>query len=372
LDQNFEAKFLPTDEQEFESVLRDLNFLDEQVIDQEDIYALAPDAFFKLRINNKKTCQIIKYNRLTSPVIRESTFEKVDIKSNVAADIAKFIFSNIARAGVVKKRRRRLESREFLVNMDMIFDDDGQNKLFTVVEIEYFAGKDASNIPNKTAKIMDMFGLKPYQIIPYSNIHMVNMFKASRAHRISYRKSGVKGKLVLVDGGSGTGKSTVKDLLMKKWNHFYARRDTTRSPRPDDFLTDDYNFVSPQEFRLKALGGQYIEFRDFLFGMSYGLAWSDFIPALIRGENVMALINLGNGYLTKLLFPDAAVVLLYAELATIKSRLERRGALTTEQIEERLENNRLAISYADAYDYAINTSAYDPDEVARQIIEGPP
>jgi guanylate kinase len=82
----------------------------------------------------------------------------------------------------------------------------------------------------------------------------------------------------------------------------------------------------------------------------------------------MALINLGNGFFTKKLFPEATLVLLHADLHTIRARLNRRGDMTEEQIEERLENNRVAADYAEAYDANIDTSKFGPRQVAEQIV----
>jgi guanylate kinase len=198
---------------------------------------------------------------------------------------------------------------------------------------------------------------------------MVNMLKTAQDYQNRYREGRGAGRLILIDGGSGTGKSTIKDILVTKWKFSYARRDTTRALRPDDISSGDYNFVSQEAFSRKAISGDYIEFRDFLFGMSYGLPWNEFIGPLCDGQNVMALINLGNGFFTKRLFPDATVVLLHADIATIRKRLEHRGSMTEAQIEERLDNNRLAVSYMAAYDEDINTSVFGPAEAADKIVK---
>ncbi len=248
-----------------------------------------------------------------------------------------------------------------------MYAGEWERELYRVVEIEYFSRRPvAAKVSDKVQTILQCFQVRPYEQLPYSNIHMINMLK--RSDEVRRILTGSKGKLILVDGGSGTGKSTIKKLLLEEYGLEYARRDTTRAPRPDDLATNDYQFISREEFDRNALVGGYIEFRDFLFGMSYGLRWEEFVGPLLQNRNVMALINLGNGYFTKRLFPEATLVLLYADVATIKGRLLKRGGMTSEQIEERIENNRLAATYVDAYDLAIDTSRSTPEEVALSML----
>jgi guanylate kinase len=367
--QNTEIKFFHDDVDGLRHSLGQFGFANETTLTQEDVYLLSQDSYFKLRINNGTPAKLLKYSRLTSPVIRASHFEAFELDSPSSRETAKYIFQNAIKAGVVSKRRRQFSGPSVLLNFDTIFTQDWQRKLYSVVEVEYF-GEPSRAAQELVGAICESFSVKSYQLLPYSNIHMVNMLEKSAACRDLYHKADRKGRLALVDGGSGTGKSTIKDLLVQEWNFKYARRDTTRAVRPDDLKTQDYNFVGFPEFRHKALFGEYIEFRDFLFGMSYGLPWSEFIRPLFEGESVMALINLGNGYFTKRLFPEATLILLYSDLETIRTRLESRGTMKPEQITERLDNNRLALTYKEAYDVAIDTSLYSPLDVATEVIKG--
>ena len=368
MSKNQEIKFIRERAEAPEEVLRAIGFATERKTAQEDVYSFAEGQFFKLRINDGMPAKLLRYNRLTSPVIRESRYESYELQDKSSRDTARLVFDNIAIAGCVRKLRRQFEAPNLLLNFDTVFEDGWENELYRVVEVEYSenAVPSAKSIES-VQQILNCFGVRPFELLPYSNIHMVNMLKMSKAVRSRLGGKPV-GKLILIDGGSGTGKSTIKDLLTKRYKLKYARRETTREPRADDAETNDYRFVSSSNFNRSALLGEYIEFRDFLFGMSYGLPWSEFVDSLSQGDDVMALINLGNGHFTKRLFPAAKLVLLYAGVDTIRKRLLSRGGLTIEQIEERIENNRLATSYIGAYDLAIDTSQHSPIEVAEKII----
>jgi guanylate kinase len=364
---NQEIKFISAGSGVPKEVLRFLSSGDEKTYLQEDIYAFSDTNFFKLRINDGVPTKLLRYRRLTSPVLRESSYDAYELLNSSAREAALFIFRSLSTAGTVRKKRRQFLARDLLLNVDTIYDDEWKTPLYHAVEVEYFRKDSSKNDTGRTVqKILDWFGVKPYELLPYSNIHMINMLRSSKQFR--HVLSQGAGRLILIDGGSATGKSTVKKILVEKYSFGYAPRDTTRERRPDDLITHDYNFVSRVEFNRRALLGEYIEFRDFLFDMSYGLPWSGFIEPLSRGSNMMALINLGNGYFTKKLFPNATLVLLYADVQVIRERLEVRGTMTNEQIEERIENNRLARTYLDAYDRAIDTSKFSPQEVADQIV----
>ena len=123
-----------------------------------------------------------------------------------------------------------------LLNFDIVFADNWETELYRVVEVEYFDDVDPAESVQNVQKILNCFGVRPFELLPYSNIHMVNMLKMSMVIQSQFCGRSV-GKLILIDGGSGTGKSTIKELLTDRYKLAYARRETTRKPRSDDFAT---------------------------------------------------------------------------------------------------------------------------------------
>ncbi|KAB2919364.1 MAG: hypothetical protein F9K29_05955 [Hyphomicrobiaceae bacterium] len=102
--------------------------------------------------------------------------------------------------------------------------------------------------------------------------------------------------IVLLDGASVSGKSTIKNRLLAdpRPDFHYIRRYTTRAQRPDDAANPDYIFTSEVDFRQRELAGELLEWRHFLFGMSYGLGWPEIRQGIASGKNVLAVMNLGN------------------------------------------------------------------------------
>jgi guanylate kinase len=163
------------------------------------------------------------------------------------------------------------------------------------------------------------------------------------------------GTLFLLDGASCSGKSTLVDRLTADPTLpiDLIPRCSTRERRPDDQPRREYLFVSREAFVDLARAGGFIEYRDFQFGMSYGLPWAEAFSPLLEGRHGLAVINLGNVRYVKALVPEAVTILVDAPLATIRQRLIARGLNTPEQIEERLTNAARVEAYRPYYDYVV-------------------
>ena len=173
--------------------------------------------------------------------------------------------------------------------------------------------------------------------------------------RAKWRERTDAGTLFLLDGASCSGKSTLVDRLAADPTLpiELVPRCSTRERRPDDQPRREYVFVSRAQFLELARSGGFIEYRDFQFGMSYGLPWSEAFAPLLRGRHGLSVINLGNVRHVKALLPEAVTILVDAPLATIRQRLIARGLNTPEQIEERLTNAARVEAYRPYYDYVV-------------------
>ena len=162
------------------------------------------------------------------------------------------------------------------------------------------------------------------------------------------------GTLFLLDGASCSGKSTLVERLTANPEFLeLVPRYCTRERRVDDERRREYLFISHEAFRERARAGAFIEYRDFQFGMSYGLPWAEaFLPPL-EGRAALGVINLGNVEFVKALVPEAVTILVDASLETIRRRLLGRGLNTEEQIAERLGNAARVQQFRKFYDYVV-------------------
>lgn len=134
----------------------------------------------------------------------------------------------------------------------------------------------------------------------------------------------------------------------------YAKRYTTREPRPDDQESDDYIFVPMGRFLALEKAGDLVEHRHFLFGMSYGIGRSALAAAARDSPQVLAVMNLGRVKDVKGALPNAFCVLIDAPIKTIERRLRERRLNSEEQIAERLENARGVKLIRDEYDFVLD------------------
>ncbi|MDV2479996.1 MAG: guanylate kinase [bacterium] len=165
-----------------------------------------------------------------------------------------------------------------------------------------------------------------------------------------------RGKLLVIDGPSGSGKSTILHALEADPSSglTHVRRCTTREQRPGDDAEDNYRFVPPEEFRRMAKAGEFLEWKDFLFGMSYGTPRQEVEELLEAGRNAVAIINLGNLPAVKEVIPDAVGIFISTDLGDLERRLRARGNHTEEQIAERLGNAAASVQLQPLYDYVVS------------------
>ncbi len=178
-----------------------------------------------------------------------------------------------------------------------------------------------------------------------------------------------RGKLLVIDGPSGSGKSTILHALEAdpSLGLIHVRRCTTREQRPGDDAEDNYRFLPPEEFRRMAEEGEFLEWKDFLFGMSYGTPRREVEELLEAGRNAVAIINLGNLPTVKEVIPDAVGIFISTDLGDLERRLRARSNHTEEQIAERLGNAAASVQLQPLYDYVVSNDEGRLDACLREV-----
>ncbi len=191
-------------------------------------------------------------------------------------------------------------------------------------------------------------------MVPWPDAEWHAMQEEARLWRARLHACEGAGTLFLLDGASSSGKSTLVDRLTGDPAFLeLVPRYCTREPRPDDRGRREYIFVAHETFRERASAGAFIEYKNFQFGMSYGLPWAEAMTPLLDGRAALGVINLGNVEYVKALLPEAVTVLVDASLETIRRRLVARGVNTQEQIDERLGNAARVQQYRRFYDFVV-------------------
>ena len=94
------------------------------------------------------------------------------------------------------------------------------------------------------------------------------------------------GVMVILSSPSGAGKTTLVKLLSKLDNFHISISHTTRQPRLDEKLDEDYFFVNEFEFKRLINNQEFLEYAK-VFNNFYGTTRTPVIDNLNKGKNVL-------------------------------------------------------------------------------------
>ena len=173
---------------------------------------------------------------------------------------------------------------------------------------------------------------------------------------VPLRRSDSKGFCLVLSAPSGTGKTTVGELLATGDSTIVRSISmTTRTKRPNEKDGVDYHFVSADEFKAKIRQGAFLEWAEVYDGVLYGTPRETVERVIRSGDVALLVIDVQGGRAVKAIFPEAVLVFLVPpSLDSLSKRLKRRGLETDEQIRKRLIKARAEMKYLPAYDYGVD------------------
>jgi len=177
----------------------------------------------------------------------------------------------------------------------------------------------------------------------------------------------MKGKLFVMSGPSGTGKSTVVNAVTRKYgNLHFSVSATTRAPREGEVDGREYYFVTRERFLEMAENGQLLEHARYVDNF-YGTPAAPLEEAMDRGVDCLLDIEPQGALQVRANRPDAVLIFLAPpSLEVLEKRLRGRGDTAPEAIEKRLNQARWELSQADRYDYIIINE--NEKEAAKELL----
>ena len=177
-----------------------------------------------------------------------------------------------------------------------------------------------------------------------------------------------RGKLVIVSGPSGAGKTTVLAGVFERSPLPLAKSvsATTRSPRPGEVDGVDYHFISAEEFERRRRRGDFLECCEvFGSGQWYGTLESEVSRGLQNGKWVVLEIDVQGALEVTERFPDAITIFISpGEREELERRLRGRGTESDDAVARRLTQARRELDMAGRYRYRVVN-----DDVRRAVDE---
>ena len=168
-----------------------------------------------------------------------------------------------------------------------------------------------------------------------------------------------KGKLFVISGASGVGKSTVLKLVMKARDDLaFSVSATTRPPRPDETEGQSYYFVTTERFEEMIAGNEFIEY-DAHNENYYGTPVGQLEDKLARGNVILDIEPKGAAIVRKVR-PDATLIFIMPpSMEELERRLRGRGDTPEDQIRIRMARAIWEMEQRSWYDYTVVNDVAD-------------
>ena len=167
----------------------------------------------------------------------------------------------------------------------------------------------------------------------------------------------MQGKVIIFSAPSGSGKSTIIGRLMehKELNMAFSISCTSRQPRGAERDGVEYFFVTPDEFRRRIAGGEFLEYEEVYKDRYYGTLKSQVESQLERGENVVLDVDVKGGCNIKEFYGGRAlsVFIQPPSIEELRRRLEGRATDAPEVINDRLARAEFELTFAPRFDKVI-------------------
>ena len=167
----------------------------------------------------------------------------------------------------------------------------------------------------------------------------------------------MKGKIFLLVGPSGSGKSSVFTELKKKYPKYtYPLSATTRQKRKGEKDGDIYNFLSKEEFKKAIREDKFLEHAVVHQDNYYGLIKEPVLESLVKGEIIVREVDIQGFDSIRDKIPEKNLVTIFITVPNKKELIERivnRATIDDDELNKRKESMHKEFARLKDCDYLV-------------------
>jgi len=178
-----------------------------------------------------------------------------------------------------------------------------------------------------------------------------------------------KGKIVVISGPSGVGKSTITARVAEQLPDVYVSVSATTRPKAENETEgQDYWYLSREEFEERVKKGEFLEYAE-VFGNFYGTLKEKVFEKLAEGKVVILEIDVQGGEQIQQSYPDAVMIFIVPpSQRALAERMQNRGRENGKDAETRLElaDDEIAAAWKNYNHMVIND---DLEQAVKEVVQ---
>ena len=198
--------------------------------------------------------------------------------------------------------------------------------------------------PLRAQALMGRIGISPHRRIAGLGTrqreellrHLERALSEKMLSTLSAVSGAFYGKLFVISGPGGVGKSTITREVARFDQFFLSVSVTTRLPRNGEVDGVHYHFVSRNEFETMIANNEFMEWAEFA-GNLYGTLEAEVQRERLSGKHVLLEIEIQGARQVKNVHPEAELIFISPpSWEELEGRIRSRGTDSEERIRERL------------------------------------
>lgn len=158
--------------------------------------------------------------------------------------------------------------------------------------------------------------------------------------------------IIVISGFSGSGKTTIRDILIKRFPELYEKciTMTTRKRRHGEVANEDYIFTTKDCFKKLCDEGGILEWTEYA-GNYYGTPLKEVNKILAEKKDVLLILDMQGAKSIKEKYPNAYTIFISPpSMMDLKERIISRGTEDEESLKKRFDMVDIELNNMSKYD----------------------